>query len=178
MSLSEAERQRFEQVVLPHLDSAYNLARWLLRGQPDAQDVTQEALLRALRFFPGLHGGNARAWLLKIVRNASYTWLESNRRAELAEEFDEERHGAPTPSPETQAIAGDDRDRLRDALERLPTRFREVLVLRELEGCSYKEIAEVAGLPMGTVMSSLARARRRLQDLLTTPAREEMPHEL
>ena len=91
--------------MLPHLDSAHNLARWLLRSESDAQDVAQEALLRALRFFPGFHGGDPRAWLLKIVRNASYTWLESHRRAELSEEFDEERHGEPAASPEAQAIA-------------------------------------------------------------------------
>jgi len=176
--LSDAERQRFEQLVVPHLDSAHNLARWLLRTESDAQDVAQEALLRALRFFPGFHGGDPRAWLLKIVRNASYTWLESHRRGELSEEFDEERHGEPAASPEAQAIARAERERLRDALERLPTRFREVLVLRELEGCSYKEIAEITAVPLGTVMSSLARARRRLQRILIGPAPEEKPHEL
>jgi RNA polymerase sigma-70 factor (ECF subfamily) len=176
--LSDAERQRFEQLVVPHLDSAHNLARWLLRSESDAQDVAQEALLRALRFFSGFHGGDPRAWLLKIVRNASYTWLESHRRAALSEEFDEERHGEPAASPEAQAIAVAERERLRDALEQLPTRFREVLVLRELEGCSYKEIAEITAVPLGTVMSSLARARRRLQRILIGPAREEAPHEL
>ena len=176
--LSDAERLRFEQLVLPHLDSAHNLARWLLRSESDGQDVAQEALLRALRFFPGFHGGDPRAWLLKIVRNASYTWLESHRRMELSEEFDEERHGEPAASPEAQAIASAERDRLREAMEQLSTRFREVLVLRELEGCSYKEIAEITAVPLGTVMSSLARARRRLQRILIGPAREEKPHEL
>ena len=173
--LSEEERQRFEQMVLPHLDSAYNLARWLLRREADAQDVAQEALLRALRFFPGFHGGDPRVWLLKIVRNASYTWLESHRRAELTEEFDEQQHVVATASPEAEAIARAEGERLRQALERLPARSREMLVLRELEGCSYKEIAEITAVPLGTVMSGLARARQRLQRTLAGPPAEEAP---
>ena len=127
--------------------------------------------MRALRFFSGFHGGDPRAWLLKIVRNAAYTWLKSHQRGGLPEEFDEERHSEPQASPEAQSIARSDRERLWGALEQLPPRFREVLVLRELEGCSYKEIAEITAAPLGTVMSSLARARQRLKGILT--AREE-----
>jgi len=156
------DRARFEQLVLPHVDAAFNLARWLLRGRADAEDVAQEALLRACRFFRGFHGEDARAWLLQIVRNTCYTWLEKNRPMELSMEFDEEIHLQTCATPETLAIAGDDRERLILALETLPPRFREVLVLRELEGCSYKEIAAITSLPIGTVMSSLSRARRQL----------------
>jgi RNA polymerase sigma-70 factor, ECF subfamily len=160
------DRVRFEQLVLPHVDAAFNLARWLLRGRTDAEDVAQEALLRACRFFGGFHGGDARAWLLQIVRNTCYTWLEKNRPLELSMEFDEELHLQTCATPETLAIAGDDRKRLTLALERLPPRFREVLVLRELEGCSYKEIAAITSIPIGTVMSSLSRARRQLYSAL------------
>jgi RNA polymerase sigma-70 factor, ECF subfamily len=176
------DRARFEQMVLPHLDAAFNLARWMLRSRADAEDVAQEALLRAYRFFGGFHGGDARAWLLQIVRNTCYTWLEKNRPAEVME-FDETHHstelgglaaGAPHRSqlggsPEAQAIASEDRERLTCALEQLPPRFREVLVLRELEGCSYKEIAAITSVPLGTVMSALSRARRQLQVCLTAP---------
>ena len=170
------DRERFEQLVLPHVDAAFNLARWLLRGRTDAEDVAQEALLRACRFFRGFHGGDARAWLLQIVRNTCYTWLEKNRPMELSMEFDEEIHLQTSATPETLAIAGDDRKRLTVALEKLPPRFREVLVLRELEGCSYKEIAAITSIPIGTVMSSLSRARRQMYSALTNslkePARE------
>jgi len=177
------ERARFEQIVLPHLDAAFNLARWMLRSRADAEDVAQEALLRAYRFFGGFHGGDARAWLLQIVRNTCYTWLGKNRPTEIME-FDETHHstelggavaaGAPDRpqlggSPEAQAIASEDRERLTRALEELPPRFREVLVLRELEGCSYKEIAAITSVPIGTVMSALSRARKQLQVSLTAP---------
>jgi RNA polymerase sigma-70 factor (ECF subfamily) len=161
------DRARFEQVVLPHLDAAFNLARWILRGRNDAEDVAQEAMLRAFRFFSGFHGGDVRAWLLQIVRNSCYSWLEKNRPMELSAEFDEELYSEPGATPESLAIAGDNRERLTRALEELPPRFREVLVLRELEGCSYKEIAAITSMPIGTVMSALARARQRLQRTLT-----------
>jgi RNA polymerase sigma-70 factor (ECF subfamily) len=161
------ERLRFEQLVLPHLDAAFNLARWILRGRADSEDVAQDASLRALRFFRGFHGGDARSWLLQIVRNACYTWLEKHRPMELAVEFDEELFPQSAVTPESLAIAGDNRERLTRALEDLPPRFREVLVLRELEGCSYKEIATITAMPIGTVMSALARARQRLQRSLT-----------
>ena len=167
------DRVRFEQLVLPHVDAAFNLARWLLRRRTDAEDVAQEALLRAYRFFRGFQGGDARAWLLQIVRNTCYSWLEKNRPMELSMEFDEELHFEVSATPETLAMAGDDRKRLILALEMLPPRFREVLVLRELEGCSYKEIAAITSIPIGTVMSALARARQRLQRALTlSPAQE------
>jgi RNA polymerase sigma-70 factor (ECF subfamily) len=176
--LESQDRARFEQLVLPHLDAAFNLSRWLLRSRNDAEDVAQEALLRAFRFFRGFNGGDARAWLLQIVRNTCYTWLEKNRQVELMTEFDEDLHQQSSATPETLAIAGDNRERLARALETLPVRFREVIILRELEGCSYKEIAAITSVPIGTVMSSLARARQRLQSALTQPAQQEAPHEL
>jgi RNA polymerase sigma-70 factor (ECF subfamily) len=149
---------RFEQLVLPHVANAFNLARWLVRSRADADDVAQEALLRACRFFRGFHGGDARAWLLQIVRNACYSWLEKNRPTEPMVEFDEELHPQTVATPESIAIADEGRERLSRALETLPPRFREVLVLRELEGCSYKEIA--------AIMSSLSRAHRQLYSAL------------
>jgi RNA polymerase sigma-70 factor (ECF subfamily) len=170
--LEPEERVRFEQLVLPHVDAAFNLARWLLRRRTDAEDVAQEALLRACRFFRGFHGGDARAWLLQIVRNTCYTWLEKNRPMELSMEFDEEIHLQASATPETLAISGDDRERLILALETLPPRFREVIVLRELEGCSYKEIAAITSLPIGTVMSSLSRARHQLHSALANPTQK------
>jgi RNA polymerase sigma-70 factor (ECF subfamily) len=158
----------FDQVVLPHLDAAYNLARWLTRNGHDAEDVVQEAFLRALRFFSGFHGGNARAWLLAIVRNTCYDWFRRNRPSEVSASFDEEVHSAvdQSPTPEDSLMEQADRRLLRDALETLPLAWREVLILRELEGLSYKEIADVAGIKMGTVMSRLARARAGLQHQL------------
>ncbi len=174
--MSEAEqRARFEQVVMPHLDAAYNLARWLTRNDQDAEDVVQEAFLRAFRFFGGFRGGDARAWLLKIVRNTCYTWFQQNRPQELAAEFNEEIHTpeADVPDAEALLLQGADAQLLRRALEELPAEFREALVLRELEGLSYKEIAEVAGISMGTVMSRLSRARRRLEAALTSPTGKE-----
>lgn len=164
----ESKLGTFEQVVLPHLDAAYNLARWLTRNDQDAEDVVQEAYLRALRFFGGFHGGNVRAWLLTIVRNTCYTWLQQNRTQQPATAFDEEIHSdeGETSNPETLLLQNANSQLLRQALEELPLKFREVLVLRELEGLSYREIADVTGIPMGTVMSSLARARRRLRQRL------------
>ncbi len=165
----------FDQVVLPHLDAAYNLARWLTRNGHDAEDVVQEAFLRALRFFGGFHGGNARAWLLAIVRNTCYDWLRRHRPSEVSTPFDEEVHGAAdqSPTPEDLLIEQADRLRLREALETLPVAWREVLILRELEGLSYREIADVAGIKMGTVMSRLARARSGLQQQLAVDLKKE-----
>ena len=176
--LGPEDQVRFEQLVLPHVDAAFNLARWLLRRREDAEDVAQEALLRACRFFRGFHGGDARAWLLQIVRNSCYTWLEKNRPMELSVAFDEELHLQTCPTPETLAIAGNDRERLTRALETLPPRYREVLVLRELEGCSYKEIAAITSIPIGTVMSSLSRARRQLCFALDGEPRKEAVREM
>jgi RNA polymerase sigma-70 factor (ECF subfamily) len=165
----------FDQLVLPHLDAAYNLARWLTRNGHDAEDVVQEAFLRALKFFGGFHGSNARAWLLTIVRNACYDWLRRNRPSEISAPFEEEAHSPvdPSPTPEDLAVAMADRRRLREALEALPLAWREVLILRELEGLSYKEIADVAGVKIGTVMSRLARARAALQQQLTVDRERE-----
>jgi RNA polymerase sigma-70 factor (ECF subfamily) len=160
---------RFEEAVLPHLDAAFNLARWLTRNDHDAEDVVQEGYLRAWQFFGGFHGSGGRAWLLAIVRNTCYTWLERNRPHQPAAIFDEEQHsGAQTgPSPEALASQREDRLQVRQALDELPLEFREVIVLRELEGLSYKEISDICGIPLGTVMSRLARARERLQHVLT-----------
>ena len=147
--------QSFEQAVLPYLDKAYNLARWLTHNEQDAEDVAQEAYLRAFRFFPGFRGGDARAWLLKIVRNTCYTWLRANRRMRDATEFDETLFSPDArANPEEVVLQNDSCTLARKALEKIPTNFREVLILRELEGKSYKEIADITGKPAGTVMSS------------------------
>jgi RNA polymerase sigma-70 factor (ECF subfamily) len=167
---------------MPHQDAAFNLARWLLRSREDAEDVTQEAMVRAFRFIGGFNGTDARAWLLQIVRNACYSWLEKNRRADLTTEFDEtihmQGHSQATQTPEAAAVASNERERLMRALESLPARAREVLVLRELEGCSYKEIAAITSIPIGTVMSSLARARFGLKRVLTSSGREASAKEV
>ncbi len=141
------QTERFEQVVLPHLDAAYNLARWLVRKPQDAEDIVQEAYLRAFKFFGGYQGGDARAWVLKIVRNTSYSFLEKNRPARLEEEFDETIHTAVSEQSgvEGALLQSVDSQMLREALDELPVNFREVIVLRELEGMSYKEIAELMG---------------------------------
>jgi RNA polymerase sigma-70 factor (ECF subfamily) len=164
--------ERFEQVVLPHLDAAYNLARWLIRNPADAEDAVQEACLRALRFFDGFRGGDSRAWLLKIVRNTCYSWLKKNRPTELSDEFDEAVHSSEVPGENAEAklVSHANSEHVRKALETLPAGFREVLVLREIEELSYKEISDVTGVPMGTVMSSLSRARQRLREELRAAA--------
>jgi RNA polymerase sigma-70 factor (ECF subfamily) len=166
----------FETAVLPHLDAAYNLARWLTRNDADAQDVVQEAYLRAFRFFGGFHGEDGRAWLLGIVRNTSYTWMQRNRSPELNMSLDDEVHDVKSDdlNPEALLLQKADAEELRHAVEELPLEFREVLVLRELEEMSYKQIAAVADLPLGTVMSRLARARKRLQQILASPAQTEV----
>jgi RNA polymerase sigma-70 factor (ECF subfamily) len=159
----------FEEAVLPHLDAAYNLARWLTRNPQDAEDVVQDAYLRAFRFFSSFHGGDARTWLLKIVRNTCYTWLHQNRAQRTTTVFDEQLHTntAESQNPETLLLRKADGLLLNQALEELPVPFREVLVLLELEGLSYKETAEVLAIPIGTVMSRLARARHRLREFVT-----------
>jgi len=165
----------FEKAVLPHLNAAYNLARWLTRNDHDAEDVVQDAYLRALRFFGGFRGDDGRAWLLAIVRNTCYDFLRSHRPQELTEAFDEEVHTTvdDSQSPEVVLIRRADQVMVRRALETLPLPLREVIILRELEGLSYREIADAAGIKIGTVMSRLARARTRLQQLLgSDPARE------
>jgi RNA polymerase sigma-70 factor, ECF subfamily len=166
----EPQRQtRFEETVMAHLDAAYNLARWLARDERDAEDVVQEACLRAFRFYAGFHGSNARAWLLAIVRNTYYSWLEKNRAQTLHEEFNDDTVAAVDCD---MATAGDSVERLLQqedtrrlvhrALDQIPAEFREVIVLRELEEMSYRDIAQVADIPLGTVMSRLSRARRLL----------------
>jgi RNA polymerase sigma-70 factor (ECF subfamily) len=155
-------RTRFEQQLLPHLDAAHNLARWLTRNDADAQDVVQEAYLRAYRFFDGLRG-EPRPWLLAIVRNVSFSWLQRNRPGDVAQ-IDEELVDESAHSPETLAERSMDRRLLNEAIAALPAQFREVLVLRELEDLSYKDIARIAEIPIGTVMSRLARARRLLTE--------------
>jgi RNA polymerase sigma-70 factor (ECF subfamily) len=159
----------FEQAVLPHLDAAYNLARWITRNEQDAEDVVQEAYLRAFRFFAGFRGGDVRAWLLKIVRNTCYTWLHANRPLQDATEFDENLFPSDSRAlnPEEVVLQNDSGTLVRKALEKLAPNYREVLVLRELEGMSYREIADITGMPVGTVMSSLSRARGRLRQALT-----------
>lgn len=154
----------FEEAVLPHINAAYNLARWLTRNNHDAEDVVQESYLRALKSFGGFHGSDGRPWLLTIVRNTCYTWLKRNRSPKLAE-FDEAIYlrEINQPDPEASSVRSAQKRLVREALESLPVEFREVMVMRELEDLSYKEIAAVAGIPVGTVMSRLARARKRLQ---------------
>jgi RNA polymerase sigma-70 factor (ECF subfamily) len=158
--------------MLPHLDAAYNLARWLTRNDTDAEDVVQEAYLRAFKFFGGFHGDNSRAWLLKIVRNSCYTWLHHNRVHDLATEFDEQVHSGDSETPEILVLESINRQWLKHALDALPAEFREAVILRELEGLSYKEIAVIAEVPVGTVMSRLARARQRLQQYLAEDQKE------
>ena len=155
----------FEQSILPHLDAAYNLARWLLRNEQDARDSVQEAYLRAFKAFDRFRGGDGRAWVLTIVRNVCYSHLRRAQRVQVPEQFDEMQH---TPINDTLEEAKRFRhelntERLDAALAALPVEMREVIVLHELEGLAYKEIAAVAGIPIGTVMSRLARARLRLQ---------------
>lgn len=167
---------RFEQVVLPHLNAAYNLARWLVRNAHDAEDIVQEAYLRAFKFWGGYQGGDARAWLLKIVRNTSYSFLERKPAADQGEEFDERVHVSDQAELDAEAalVRSSDTQLLHEALSRLPVNFREALVLRELEGLSYKEIAEVMEIPIGTVMSSLARGRTQLRNVLLGMRDQEM----
>ena len=161
---------RFEAVVLPHLPAAYNLARWLLRNDQDAEDVVQEAYLRAFKFFGGYRGGESRTWLLTIVRNTCYSWLQRNRSRELTDSIDEAHEDAMVDfaNPELRLMQNTDAQMVRAALTELPLEFREVMVMRELEELSYKEIAAIADLPIGTVMSRLARGRKRLHSLLAT----------
>jgi len=166
---------RFEQAVMPHFDAVYNLARWLTRSADQADDVVQESYLRAFTYFDSFRGGDARAWLFSIVRNTCYTWLRKNRAQELMTEFDETLHSSidSGSDAETQQVKRADSQMVREALEKLPAEFREVLVLREMEGLSYNEIAGVTGVALGTVMSRLSRARRRLHQQLTVPQAEE-----
>jgi RNA polymerase sigma-70 factor, ECF subfamily len=162
----------FEEVVLPHLDAAFNYARWLAKNEADAEDVVQDAYVRALRFFSSLRGEDARAWLLAIVRNTWYGRFgrrEDPNRTTVLDEFNADRPDDAL-NPEAEMMQRQTVDHVRAAIEQLPADFREVIVLRELEGLSYKEIAGVAGIPIGTVMSRLARARDRLTAILDPAA--------
>ncbi|HWR76594.1 MAG TPA: sigma-70 family RNA polymerase sigma factor [Thiobacillus sp.] len=171
--------RRFEAAVLPHLDAAYNLARWLLRDEQNAQDVVQEAYLRAFRFFDGFRGGDARPWLLGIVRNSCFTWLRERGRDHV--EFDEERDSDQHDPALHEAIDGPERlferklerTQVNAAIAMLSPLFREVLILRELESLSYEEIAQVVGIPVGTVMSRLSRARSMLRTALAAADEED-----
>ena len=158
----------FEAIILPHLDAAHNLARWLLRNEDDAQDVVQEAYLRAFKSFGGFHGSNGRAWLLTIVRNTSYTLLKKNHAVDLTTPFDEEIHASGQESLTPAAILENSENAklMTDAMGELPAEFREILALRHQEGLSYKEIADITQIPLGTVMSRLARARAKLKECL------------
>ena len=174
---AEAARSlRFQQMALPHLDAAYNLARWLCGNGHDADDVVQEAFMRAYRFFDTFHGETARPWLLAIVRRTWYTeWRRRSGGVNATVEFDEnlddesfEGWSSSSPDPEALLIRDEDTRLVHEALELLPVEYREVLILRELEDLSYREIATIADLPVGTVMSRLARGRRKLATALTT----------
>jgi RNA polymerase sigma-70 factor, ECF subfamily len=162
---SAGQASGLADLVLPHVDSAYNLARWLVGNRHDAEDVVQEAYLRVFQYSNGFRGGNAKAWLLTIVRNTAYRWLRKTRMHEPAAEFDEEIHTGDTgtSSPERLLLQNADGRLVEQTLRALPVRFREMLVLRELEGLTYKEIADVMGVPIGTVMSTLSRARDRFR---------------
>jgi RNA polymerase sigma-70 factor (ECF subfamily) len=160
---------RFEQIVMPHLDAAYNLARWLMRNQHDAQDAVQDAYLRAFRFFDSFEGGDGRAWLLAIVRNACRTSFQRTGGKAAMAEFDERKHGMDDAAddPEARLLKQANIESVRSCIEELPPEYREVVVMRELEELSYKEIASAISTPLGTVMSRLSRARARLQDCLS-----------
>lgn len=168
------DRAVFDRTVLPHLDAAYNLARWLTRDDHNAEDVLQESCLRAYQYFNGFRGGNAKSWFLTIVRNTCFSWLEKNRASGSTTAFDEQTHGTldaalPAgcgtlqPTPEAELVRKQEQRHLQRCLEELPLEFREILVLRELEGLSYREIGEIAQIPIGTVMSRLSRGRDLLQ---------------
>jgi RNA polymerase sigma-70 factor, ECF subfamily len=174
----QIKARRFEQTIVPHLDAAYNLARWLTRNDSDAQDVVQDAVLRAFKYFDSFEGENPSAWLLAIVRNTCFTWMRRNRPSEEAvgsEPVDEDNAGNAEPllgggsrqlatDPETLLIEGRDRTQVNELVAKLPPEFREVIVLREIEDMSYREIADIVGIPIGTVMSRLSRARKLLHD--------------
>jgi RNA polymerase sigma factor (sigma-70 family) len=171
----EHELASFEAMMLPCMDAAHNLARWLLRNEQDAQDVVQEAYLRAFRSFGGFRGTNGRAWLLTIVRNTAYTLLKKNRTADLTTAFDEEIHatGDESVSPATILEHAEDAELIKNAMDGLPAEFREILILRHQENLSYNEIGDILKIPIGTVMSRLARARGKLKQYLAASVSQE-----
>jgi RNA polymerase sigma-70 factor (ECF subfamily) len=171
--------RRFELLALPHLDAAYNLARWITHNDHDAQDVVQEALVRAMRYIHGLRGDSARAWLLQIVRHTCFTWLKENRPMEkvVIDDFQEASQNVAAPSaeePPAVAIRKADKRQIDAAIAGLPVPYREVLVLRELEDLSYADIARIAEIPVGTVMSRLSRARGLMRVALTPATRPQL----
>ena len=168
----------FDEVVLPHLDAAHRLARWLLRNDDDAQDVVQEASLRAFRYFRTFGGGSGRAWFLKIVRNTCVGW-RGHGGGVATDTFDEERHsaGPHAPDPETLLLQGHAATVIGRAMRSLPRRFHRLLVLREFEGLSYRELADAMEIPVGTVMSRLSRARQALRDALDSEANASLAAE-
>lgn len=179
----------FERLTLPHLHAAFNLAFWLVRSEPDADDIVQESYLRAFRAFHGFTGTDVKPWLLAIVRNAAYRWLSNRRRSANVISFDEAFVGpgeepaeaqvaSEDPTPEVQLIGEVDRGLVRSALAELPPIFREVIVLREIEGLAYREISGVTGAPIGTVMSRLARGRRELRKTLSRLMDKDKPNAL
>ncbi len=179
--LKEQDKQaQFEQIVLRHIDAAYNLARWMIRNSQDAEDIVQESFLRAYKYFSSYQGGNSRSWLLTIVRNTCYTWLRENQAQGLTVDLNEEISSTEleTDDPEQCLQIKVDQQSVTHALEKLPVEYRELIVLRELEEMSYKEIALIAGVPIGTVMSRLARARQRLKECLGQQDNEEGSNEL
>lgn len=170
-ALESKNRKRQVLQLLNHLDAAYNLARWLAHNEHDAEDIVQDAYLRAIRHFGGFQGGEGKAWLLAIVRNRCYDSMRHKGIRERTTPFDEQLHNVShtTLDPEALLLQKERAGLLRQALAELPAELREVLVLRELEQLSYSEIAGIAKIPMGTVMSRLSRARKRLQQVLLVP---------
>jgi RNA polymerase sigma-70 factor, ECF subfamily len=170
----KSKLELFEETVMPHLHAAHNLARWLTRSDQDAQDVVQEAYLRAFRFFDTFRGGDGKAWILEVVRNTGRTWMARRNRGSGEVPFDEAAHsgGAEASSQEAKLAGQENMGVLRGCIEALPAEFREVLVMRELEEMSYREIAEATGLAIGTVMSRLSRARKRLEECAAKRSRE------
>jgi len=175
---SKEKLSRFEEQISPHLKSAYNFARWLTRSHEDAEDVVQEAFLRAFAAFESFRGQDAKPWLLTIVRNTSMTWLKRNRNAGGTIGFEEapKDPSEHSPNPEELLLISCDREQVRQALKQLPSDFREAIVLREMEGLAYKEISTTLGIPIGTVMSRLSRGRDWLKRILT-PQRLSSPKE-
>lgn len=179
---ASTREERFQAMMLPYLDSAFNLARWLTRGHQDAEDIVQESYLRAFKFFDSFHGEDGRAWLLGIVRNTFYTWYQQNKTQAKNTQFEEELHGAQLEDaadtqfadydPEALLMQKDNRRQLQRALETLSVEFREVIVMRELEDLSYKQIAGIIGVPIGTVMSRLGRGRKHLAKILASTNRD------
>ena len=166
-----AKLSRFEQAVLVHLDAAYNLARWLTRDEAGAEDAVQDACLRAFRFFERQHGPSPKAWFMTVVRNACLDWIREHRQRALEDEYDDALHGGTGEAPEAAAARASDAQWLHQCMATLPREYREVLVLRELEELSYKEISAIIDVPLGTVMSRLARGRDLLQQRLATSLR-------